>query len=85
VATRPGSERGKRRGKSSRRADVTPVRNSDRQERQSATIGLGLVPVVVGEYSRPKPGHWTGSGWPDTVRARQASAVACLRGQIGYG
>jgi hypothetical protein len=48
VATRTGSERGKRRGKSSGRARVTLVRNSGRQERQSTAIGLGLVPVEVG-------------------------------------
>jgi hypothetical protein len=76
VATRPRSERGKRQRKISGRAGVTPVRNSGRQERQLAVIGLGLVPVEVGEKFGPKPGHWTGSGWPDTVRARRASAAA---------
>jgi hypothetical protein len=55
---------------------VTPVRNSGRQERQSAVIGLGLVQVEVGEHFGPKSGHWTGLGWPDTVRAWRASAVA---------
>jgi hypothetical protein len=50
VATRPGLERGKRRGKSSRRARVTPARNFGRQERQSTVIGLGLVLVEVGEH-----------------------------------
>jgi hypothetical protein len=85
VSTRPRSERGEQWRKSSRRARVTPVRNSGRQERQSAMIGLGLVPVDVGEHSGPKPGHWTGSGWPDTVRARRASAAARQQSQIGYG
>jgi hypothetical protein len=33
------------------------VRNSSRQERQSAMIGLGLVPVEVGEHFGPKLGH----------------------------
>jgi hypothetical protein len=76
VATRPRLERGERQRKSFGRAEVTPVRNSDRQERQSVVIGLGLVPVEVGEHFRPKLGHWTGSGWPDTVRARRARAAA---------
>jgi hypothetical protein len=57
VATRPRSERGKQRRKSSGRDGVTLVRNSGRQERQSAMIGLGLVPVEVAEHSGPKPGH----------------------------
>jgi hypothetical protein len=57
VATRPRSKRGEQRRKSSGRAGVTPVRNSDHQERQSAVIGLGLVPVEVGEHFGPKPGH----------------------------
>jgi hypothetical protein len=83
VATRPRSERGERRRKSSRRVGVTPVRNSGRQERQSTVIGLGLVPVEVGKRFGPKPGHRTGSGWPDTVWARRASAAARRRGQIG--
>jgi hypothetical protein len=48
VATRPRSERGKQRRKISGRAGVTPVRNSGLQERQSAVIGLGLVPIEVG-------------------------------------
>jgi hypothetical protein len=84
VATRPVLERRKWRGKSSRRAGVTPVRNSGRQERQSSVTGLGLVQVEVGEHFGPKPVHWTGSGWPDTVRARRARATARRRGQIGY-
>jgi hypothetical protein len=46
-------------------------------------IGLGLVPVEVEEHFGPKSGHWMGSGWPDTVRARRASAAARRRGQIG--
>jgi hypothetical protein len=54
---RPGLERGKRWGESSGRARVTLVRNSGRQERQSAAIGLGLVPVEVGEHYGPIPGH----------------------------
>jgi hypothetical protein len=83
VATRLRSERGNQRKNSSRRAGVTPVRNSGREKRQSAVIGLGLVPVEVGEHSGPKPGHWMGSGWSDTVRAWRASAVARRRGQIG--
>jgi hypothetical protein len=83
VATRPRSERGNRRRKSSGQAEVTPVRNSGRQERQSFVIALRIVPEEVGEHSRPKPGHWTGSGWPDTVRARRVSAAARRRGQIG--
>jgi hypothetical protein len=57
VATRPRSRRGKRRRKSSGRAGVTPVRNSGRQETQSTVIGIGIVPVEVGEHSGPKPGH----------------------------
>ena len=57
VATRPSSERGERWRKSSRQAGVTPVRNSGRQERQSVVIGLGLVPVEVGELFGPKPRH----------------------------
>jgi hypothetical protein len=44
-------------GKSSRRAGVTPARNSGRQERQSTAIGLVLVPVVVGEHYGPIPRH----------------------------
>jgi hypothetical protein len=52
------------------------VRNSGRQEGQSAMIGLGLVPVEVGEHFGPKPGHWMGSSGSDTVRARRASAAA---------
>jgi hypothetical protein len=83
VATRPRSERGNRRRKSSRRVRVTPVRNSGRQESQSTVIGLRLVPVEVGEHSGPTPGHWTGSGWPDTVWAWRASAAARRRDQIG--
>jgi hypothetical protein len=51
-----------------------------RQERQSTVIGLGLVRVEVGKHFGPKPEHWTGSGWPDTVRARRASATARRRG-----
>jgi hypothetical protein len=50
-----------------RAGQVTPVRNSGRQERQSVVIGLGLIPIEVGEHFGPKPGHWTRSGWPDTV------------------
>jgi hypothetical protein len=83
VATRPRSERGERRRKSSRWAGVTSVSNSGRQERQSAVIGLGLVPVEVGEHFGPMPRHWMGSGWPDIVRARRASAATRQRGQIG--
>jgi hypothetical protein len=82
VATRPRSERGERRRKSSGWAEVTPVRNSGRRERQSAVIGLGLVPVEVGELFGPKPGHWTGSGWPNTVWARRASTATHRQGQI---
>jgi hypothetical protein len=67
-------DRGQRGGnggkKSSGRARVTSVRNFGRQERQSAAIGLGLVPVGVGEHYGPIARQWTGSGWPDTVRAR---------------
>jgi hypothetical protein len=83
VATRPGSERGERWRKSSGRPRVTPVRNSGHLDRQSAVIGLGLVPVEVGEHFRPKPGHWTGLGLPDTVQVRLASAAAGRRGQVG--
>jgi hypothetical protein len=83
VTTRPRSERGKRRRKSSGQAGVTLVTNSGRQERQSVVIGLELVPIEVGEQSWPKSGHWTGSSWPDTVQARRASATARRRGQIG--
>jgi hypothetical protein len=59
------------------------VRKSDRQRGQSGVIGLGLVLLEVGEHPGPKPGHWTRSGWPDTVRARRAGAAARRRGQIG--
>jgi hypothetical protein len=83
VATRPGSERGKRRGKSSGWAGVTPVRNFGCQKRQSTVIGLGLVPVEVWKHFGLIPGHWTGSGWPDTVRARRASVIARQLGKIG--
>jgi hypothetical protein len=31
----------------------------------------------------PKLGHWAGLGWPNTMRAQQASTVARWRGQIG--
>jgi hypothetical protein len=48
-----------------------------------AAIGLGLVLVEVREHYGPLPGHWTGSGWLDTVRARRASVAARQRGQIG--
>jgi hypothetical protein len=65
-----GQRGGKRQRKNFGRAGVTLVRNSGRQERQSAVIGLGLVPVEVGEHSRPKPGHWAGSRWSGIVRAR---------------
>jgi hypothetical protein len=44
-------------GETSGRPRVTLVRNIDRQERQSAAIGLGLVPVEVGEHYGPLPGH----------------------------
>ena len=61
------------------------MRNSDRWERQSTEIGLGLVLVEVGERYGPTSRHGTGLGWPDTVRARRANAAAHLRGQVGYG
>jgi hypothetical protein len=51
VARRPRTVRGERRGKGLERVRVTPVSNSGRQERQSAMIGLGLVPLEVGEHS----------------------------------
>jgi hypothetical protein len=38
------------------------VRNPGRQRGQSVVIGLGLVPVEVGEHLGPKLGHWTRSG-----------------------
>ena len=60
-ATRPGSERGEWRRENSGRVDITPARNSDRWERQSTAIGLGLVPVEVGERYGPTSG--TGWGW----------------------
>jgi hypothetical protein len=84
VATRLRLETGERRRKSFGRAGVTPVRNFGRLERQSAVIGIGLVPVEAGEHYGPIPGHWTGSDWPDTVRAWRASATARRRGQIDY-
>jgi hypothetical protein len=40
--------------------------------------------VEVGKHYGPTSGHWTGLGWPDTVRARRAGAGAHRRGQIGY-
>jgi hypothetical protein len=57
VATRPRSERGNRLRKRSGQPGVTTVRNSGRQEKQSAVIGLELVLVEVGEHSGPKLRH----------------------------
>jgi hypothetical protein len=82
-ATSLRAERGEQRGGGLRQAGVTPVRNPGYQRGQSAVIGLGLVPVEVGEDPGPKPGHWTRSGWPDTMRVRRAGAATCRRGQIG--
>jgi hypothetical protein len=79
----PRAERGERRREGLGRAGVTPVRNPGRQRGQSAVIGLGLVPIEVGEHPGPKPRHWTRSGWPDIVRARRAGATTRRRGQIG--
>jgi hypothetical protein len=52
-----GVREGEMGGETSGRPRVTLVRNIDRQERQSAAIGLGLVPVEVGEHYGPLPGH----------------------------
>jgi hypothetical protein len=84
-ATRPGSERGGRRRESFGRVGAVPLRNSDRWERQSTAIGLGLVPMEVGERYGPTSGHGTGLGWPDTVRERRSNAVTHQRGQIAMG
>jgi hypothetical protein len=74
---RDRGQRGGNRGEESSEWDkVTPVRNFGRQKRQSAAIGLRVVPVEVGEHYGPIPGHWTGSGWPNTVRACRASVAA---------
>jgi hypothetical protein len=43
------------------------MRNPGRQRGKSAVIGLGLVPVEVGEHPGLKPGHQTRSGWLNTV------------------
>jgi hypothetical protein len=54
-----------------------PLGESIGRDRARASSSRG------GEHFGPKPEHWTGSGWPDTVRARRASAAAHRRGQIG--
>jgi hypothetical protein len=84
-ATNPRAERGERRREGLVRAGVTLVRNPGCQRGQSTVIGLGLVPVEAREHQHPRPklGHWTRSGWPDTVWAWRAGAAARRRGQIG--
>jgi hypothetical protein len=47
---------------------VTLARNPGRRERQSSVIGLGLVPVGVGDCYGPTSGHGAGLSWPDTTR-----------------
>jgi hypothetical protein len=64
-------------GKNSGRAEVTSVRNSGRQERQSVAIGLGVVPVEAGEHYGPIPGTgWGRAGRTQCGRGEQAQPHA---------
>jgi hypothetical protein len=56
------------RGRAPGGSGVTPARNSGRGEGQSSAIGLGLVPVRVGERYGSTSGHRAGLSWPDTAR-----------------
>jgi hypothetical protein len=54
------------------------VRNLGRQRGQSVVIGLGLVPVEVGEHPGPKPGpNWLKA---DANKVKQARRQECHLG-----
>jgi hypothetical protein len=59
---------GEWRRQSSRRVGAIPVRNSDRGERPTTAIGLGLFLVRVGERYGSTLGHRAGLSWPNTTR-----------------
>jgi hypothetical protein len=67
-------------GRALGRSRVTPARNPDHEERQSSAIGLGLVPVRVGECYGSSLGHRAGLSWPDTTQG----TTELRRVQIGY-
>jgi hypothetical protein len=54
-------------GETSGRVGVTPAKNLGHEMGRSSAIGLGLVPMRVGECYGPTLGHRAGLSWPDTA------------------